>query len=129
MTRRVPHGSAFTGERIYFKERSGPVRATALVARVECYQDLTPRRVRELCRDHNQRILGPPEYWQEKSSARFATLLWVVHPEAIHFGPEIPAFCGNAWIRIPADRCVYPRCLAPPPAAPLRSSARPSPGC
>ncbi|MBC7772220.1 MAG: ASCH domain-containing protein [Pyrinomonadaceae bacterium] len=111
LTRRTPYGKATTGERIYFKERSGPIRGTALIGRVDSHENLTPELVRKIGTQHNRHILGPDEFWTDKSSAKYATLLWLTNPQRVEYGPDVPRFHRSAWIRIAADRCVYPGCV------------------
>ena len=111
MTRRAPFGRVSVGERLYLKESGGPVRATAVVARVLCEDGLTPERVEELAREFTERICATPAYWEEKLTARCATLLWLTRVEQVRYGPEVPRFHGEAWACLPAERCVYPECL------------------
>ncbi|MGE3107484.1 MAG: ASCH domain-containing protein [Phycisphaerales bacterium] len=109
----APFGMVRAGDRLYIKERGGPVRATAVIERVEYFEDMTPRIVRSLQRRFNDRILGPEEYWRARAKARFGTLLWVKDLEPVRFGPVIPTFYGSAWMSLPASRCVYPECVRP----------------
>ncbi|MBL8746895.1 MAG: ASCH domain-containing protein [Phycisphaerae bacterium] len=108
-----PFGTVYSGERVYFKARGGAVLATAIVAGVYSFQDLTARRVSKIRREFGGAIGAPPEYWESKSSARFATLMRLADVERVRFGPRFPVFYGRAWQRLPDSSDVYPRCLHP----------------
>jgi ASC-1-like (ASCH) protein len=106
-----PFGVIAAGERVYFKERGGAVRATAVVAWTEFHEQLTPARIAALQRRHNARVVAPEEYWRAKEGSRFATFVGLGSVEAVRFGPRFPVFCGRAWQRLPDSADVYPRCL------------------
>ena len=99
-TRAAPFGKVAARDTIYLKQSSGPVRARATAARVLSLEDLTPAGVRALEREHNHLVLGAPDYWRAKSSARYATLIWLADvreltPDAPR--PRAQPFYGNAW--------------------------------
>ncbi len=114
--RTEPFGRVKAGERIYFKQSSGPFRATAIVRSVKSYDDLTPARVRTMRRDHNDGILGDGPYWSAKSRATCATLMWLDEVEPIEFGPDLSGVQSpgsrRAWFVLPNRLGVYPRCKA-----------------
>jgi len=91
------------GERIYFKQSSGPYRATATADEVLFERDLTPPRVREIQRDYNEFIRGEEAFWRLKRSARFATLIWLRDVQPVEVGPEIPPLQGRAWAALAED--------------------------
>jgi len=70
-------GQVFVGDRLFLKISSGPVCATATVAAVEDFEDLTPRKMIELKQRYNRYILGTDEYWRSKSDSRFGFLAWI----------------------------------------------------
>ncbi len=70
-------GRVFVGDRLFLKVSSGPVCATARVAAVESFEDLTPRKIIELKQRHNRYILGSDEYWRSKSDSKFGLLAWI----------------------------------------------------
>lgn len=111
----APYGAVAVGDRIYFKESSGPFVLTAVAAEVEHVDGLTPSGVVKLRRRFDLRVLGSPEYWRSKSIARYATFVTVSDVETIAFGPEYksdPAWRPrSAWMTLGDRACVYPRCL------------------
>jgi len=70
-------GRVLVGDRLFLKVSSGPVCATARVAAVENFQDLTPQKMIELKQQHNRYILGSDEYWRSKRSSKFGFLAWI----------------------------------------------------
>jgi len=120
----APFGAVAVGDRIYFKESSGPFVLTALAAEVEQVEGLTPRNVLNLRRRFNERVLGSPEYWNAKSTARYATLVTVSEVQEIAFGPDYrsdPAWRPrSAWMTLHDRACVHPACLNPVPAVDRR---------
>jgi len=70
-------GQVFGGDRLFLKVSSGPVCATARVAAVENFENLTPRKIVELKQRYNRYILGPDEYWRSKSDSKFGFLAWI----------------------------------------------------
>lgn len=97
LTLRAPYGVVSPGDVIFLKERSGPVRGAATVERVECFEDLTPARVRELRRRFSHAILGPDAYWEEKRLSRYATFIWLTDMRADIAPPVMPALYGRGW--------------------------------
>lgn len=91
------------GERIYFKQSSGPYRAMAVADEVLFECDLTPNRVRDLERDYNEFIRGEKHFWQLKRNSRFLTLIWLREVQPIEVGPDIPPLQGRAWAVLPED--------------------------
>ncbi|AQT67071.1 hypothetical protein STSP2_00211 [Anaerohalosphaera lusitana] len=75
--RRAPFGCVKSGHTLYLKQSSGPVLATATVARVHTEENLTPARIRELKSCYNNEIQGPDTYWAARENANYATLIWL----------------------------------------------------
>lgn len=107
-TQRPPFGAIEPGERILFKQSSGPYRAAALVDHVLFERDLTPRRVREIQRDYNDRIRGEESYWAVKTNARYCSLIWLREIEPIDRGPTLSRLQGRAWITLPDSTAALP---------------------
>jgi ASC-1-like (ASCH) protein len=85
------HGFArvFTGDKLFLKESSGPVCATAAVEAVKSYENLTPEKILEIKRQYNHQIGGNDEYWQSKMDCKFGFLVWLkdvksIEPIRIH---------------------------------------------
>ena len=77
ITKRSPFGQIYPGDKIFFKQSSGPVCATASVVKVKSFENLTPAKVLEIKAKYNHLILGSDEYWQSKSCCRFGLLVWL----------------------------------------------------
>ena len=82
-TRRYAFGTVLPGDRIFLKESSGPVCATATAAAVKNFVDLTPQKVAILKQQYNCHIVGSDEYWQSKANCRFGFLVWLKDVESI----------------------------------------------
>ncbi len=100
MTRqaRAPYQAIEPGDRIYLKQSAGPYRGVAVADHVLFECDLTPKRVREICRDYNSMICGTEEVWQEKLHSRYITLIWLRDVQPIDTGPAIRPLQGAAWM-------------------------------
>jgi len=77
------------GDKLFLKASSGPVMATATVAEVRYFDNLTPQQIAELKKQYNQQICGDEQYWQEKVNSRFGILCWLkdvrpITPRFIH---------------------------------------------
>lgn len=121
-TRVEPHGRIRRGERVYFKESSGPFRATALVDEVTSFDDLDEAGVDAIRAEFGDAIRGPDSYWESKRSAKFAVLIRFRRLEEVFRGPKHPALNGRGWIRVPEESDVYPACKVS-----AKKKAKPSP--
>ncbi|MBN1391783.1 MAG: ASCH domain-containing protein [Sedimentisphaerales bacterium] len=70
-------GRVSAGDKLFLKESSGPVCATATVKAVRNFENLTPEQIIEIKQQYNQHILGSDEYWQSKSDSRGGFLVWL----------------------------------------------------
>jgi ASC-1-like (ASCH) protein len=70
-------GRVFTGDKLFLKLSSGPVCATATVAAVKQFNNLTPEKILELRRQHNLDINGSEEYWRYKMDCTCGFLVWL----------------------------------------------------
>lgn len=106
------------GERIYFKQSSGPFRATALASKVTFRDSLRPEDINRIRNQHGDRILADRAYWKLKKSATCATLIWLRDIEPIDSGPDLSAAqtpgSRRAWFVLPDTLDVYPQCQAQP---------------
>jgi ASC-1-like (ASCH) protein len=82
-TKHPPFGQVSPGDRIFFKISSGPVCATAFVAAIENFEDLTPRQVAGIREKYNHQICGSDEYWQSRADCRFGILVWLKYIKTI----------------------------------------------
>ena len=76
-TKRAHFGRVLPGDKLFLKESSGPVCATASVATVKNFQNLTPKQIIELKQKYNRQICGSDEYWQSKADCKFGLLVWL----------------------------------------------------
>jgi len=76
-TKRPVFGRVLPGDTLFLKLSAGPVCATATIAAVEDFDDLTPQKMLQLKLLHNRYILGTDEYWQSKSDSKFGLLVWL----------------------------------------------------
>lgn len=76
-TRRAYWRRVLYGDRLFLKQSSGPVCATAKIVKVRYYQSLTPKQIEQIKNRYNRRILGTDEYWQGKSNCRYGVLVWL----------------------------------------------------
>ena len=113
-TRRVPFGRVTRGERVYFLARRAGLIVTAIVEQVESYANLTADRLRLLREEHGAGIGADEAYWEQRSSARYATLVWLGEPEQAWYAPDDvhgrEKSYRSAWIVRPGGQCVYPGC-------------------
>ena len=81
--KRSPFGRVLVGDKIFFKLSSGPVCATAKVAAVKNFENLTPERIISLKQRYNHDIAGTDEYWQSRTECRFGFLVWLAEVRTI----------------------------------------------
>jgi ASC-1-like (ASCH) protein len=61
-----PFGKVEAGDKLFLKISSGPVCATAVVARVKNFENLTPEKITAIKKQYNHLICGGDDYWQSK---------------------------------------------------------------
>jgi ASC-1-like (ASCH) protein len=98
MQARDPYERIEAGERIYFKQSSGPYRAMATVDHALFERDLTPKRVEAIRRDYNHAICGDKSFWQRKRDSSYCTLIWLRDVMPVDSGPAIRPLQGVAWL-------------------------------
>jgi ASC-1-like (ASCH) protein len=76
-TRPNAFGRVQAGDKLFFKQSSGPVCATAKVKSVRTFENLTPGRIIEIKQQYNGDILGSDEYWRSRSDSRSGFLAWL----------------------------------------------------
>lgn len=101
-----PFGRAAPGEEVYLKQSSGPYRARALIE-ATLYVQLGPHWPLDRLREQFQpQIQAADEFWEERSGARYASLIWLADVEAIT-RDEVPSGILNlskaqsAWRVVP----------------------------
>ena len=88
-TKRYAFGRVRPGDKLFLKLSSGPVCATAVVAAVKNFDNLTPKQITEIKQRYNHYIIGSDKYWRSKSNCRFGFLVWLkdikpIEPVRIH---------------------------------------------
>ncbi len=76
-------GRVFAGDKLFIKESSGPVCATATVEAVKNHENLTPEKILEIKQRYNHQIGGNDEYWLSKMDCKFGFLVWLKDVKAI----------------------------------------------
>jgi len=105
-TRRAPYGRIRSGDTIYFKQSSGPIRAVARSGKIVTLTDLTPTCIKRLREKHNAKITGSDATWAKKQQARYGTLIWLRDIRETSDGPVVPPLYGAAWVCDPHRRAV-----------------------
>ena len=82
-TKRPFIGKVSRGDKLFLKQSSGPVCATATVAKVKNFENLTPKQITEIKQRYNQYIIGSDEYWLDKADSKFGILVWLADIEPI----------------------------------------------
>jgi ASC-1-like (ASCH) protein len=82
-TRSYAFGRVQVGDKLFFKQSSGPVCATAKVTAVKNFDNLTPKQITEIKQRYNRDIIGSDEYWRSKSDCRFGFLVWLEDVKSI----------------------------------------------
>lgn len=88
-TKHPAFGRVLAGDKLFLKLSSGPVCATAIVAAVKNFENLTPGHIIEIKQRYNHYIKGSDEYWASKMNCRFGFLVWLrdvkpIEPVLIH---------------------------------------------
>ena len=82
-TKRYAFGRVLPGDELFLKVSSGSVCATATVAAVKNFENLTPKQIFELKQRYNRYIVASEEYWRGKMNCRFGFLAWLKDVRAI----------------------------------------------
>jgi len=72
-----PFGKVAQGDKLFLKISSGPVCATAVVAEIKNFENLTPQKITDIKKQYNHLVCGGDDYWQSKmdSGCGFLALL------------------------------------------------------
>ena len=70
-------GQVCAGDKLFLKLSSGPVCATATVAAVKNFVNLTPEKIIRLKQQYNQDICAGDIYWRSKMNCGFGLLVWL----------------------------------------------------
>ncbi len=83
ITKRSPFGQIFRGDKVFLKQSSGPVCATASVSAVKSFPNLTPAKVLDIKAQYNHLILGSDEHWKHFAQCNFGLLIWLTDVKSI----------------------------------------------
>lgn len=104
--RRAPFGKVSPGDIVYIKPTGQRVVAKAIVHRVDEFEDLNPDDIVNLREVYNDRIMGGDQYWESKSTSKYATLIGFKKISMLRDDSTVPAELlvanRNAW-RIAGD--------------------------
>jgi hypothetical protein len=92
-TRHHGFGRVGAGDKLFLKLSSGPVCATATVAAVKNFENLTPERITHLKQQYNQDICASDGYWSSKMNCEFGFLVWLQGVKPI----EPVRICKRDW--------------------------------
>lgn len=70
-----PHGHVHAGDMVWLKDVGGPVRAVISVREVKTIRIAVKLQIDEIKHQWNDRILAPPEFWQNREHVNIATLI------------------------------------------------------
>ena len=73
-----PFAQVKVGDKLFLKESSGPVCATATVAQVRHFENLSRHQISQIKERYDHLICGSDEYWQSKADCALGVLLWLV---------------------------------------------------
>lgn len=102
-TNRPPFGSVSVGDTLIFKQSSGPVRAVAVAAKVQYYENLTPEQMAQIKAAHNADIGGNDEYWEQKACSKYGVLIRLAEVEPIE-PIRIQKKDWRAWVVLSKDK-------------------------
>ena len=72
-----PHGQLSTGDMIWLKEVSGPIRAVATATSVRGFDNPSFQAMERIQRQWNSQILAPQAFWRSGRRVKAATLIWL----------------------------------------------------
>ena len=92
-TRHHGFGRVLPNDKLFLKLSSGPVCATATVAAVKNFENLTPERITQLKQQYNHDICADDGYWRSKMNCGFGFLVWLQGVKPI----EPMRICKRDW--------------------------------
>ena len=98
MKRRCPpFGRVKEGDKLFLKISAGEVCATAIVAAVKYFEDLTPAKILAIKRRYNEQIRGAEEYWRGRIDCECGFLVWLSNVKKIE-PVRIKKIDWRAWV-------------------------------
>lgn len=99
-TRHVPYQSVKRGDVVMLKSAHGLIVGQVEIENVLYYDNLTPDMIANLRREHGKDSALTDDYWQKKSKARYATLIFLRSPERFIVPLKSPKKDRRPWAEI-----------------------------
>jgi hypothetical protein len=96
--RTAPYGRVAVDDRLLLKRSGGPIAATARVAKVALYDNLTPARVAALIDQHAAGLCLDGDVLDRALRSRYAVLIWLGDVAPIEHPPILNKRDRRAWV-------------------------------
>ena len=96
--RTAPYGRVAVDDRLLLKRSGGPITATARVAKVAFYDNLTPARVAALIDQHAAGLCLDDDVLDRVQHSRYAVLIWLSDGAPIEHPPILNTRVRRAWV-------------------------------
>jgi len=96
--RTAPYGRVAVDDRLLLKRSGGPITATARVAKVAFYDNLTPARVAALIDQHAAGLCLDDDVLDRAQRSRYAVLIWLSDVTPIEHPPLLNKRDRRAWV-------------------------------
>jgi hypothetical protein len=96
--RTAPYGRVAVDDRLLLKRSGGPIAATARVAKVALYDNLTPARVAALIDQYAAGLYLDDDVLDRAQRSRYAVLIWLSDVTPIEHPPLLNKRDRRAWV-------------------------------
>jgi hypothetical protein len=96
--RTAPYGRVAVDDRLLLKRSGGPITATARVAKVALYDNLTPARVAALIDQYAAGLYLDDDVLDRAQRSRYAVLIWLSDVAPIEHPPLLNKRDRRAWV-------------------------------
>jgi hypothetical protein len=96
--RTAPYGRVAVDDRLLLKRSGGPIAATARVAKVALYDNLTPARVAALIDQYAAGLCLDDDVLDRAQRSRYAVLIWLSDVTPIEHPPLLNKRDRRAWV-------------------------------
>lgn len=100
LTRQEPYKAVHRDDIVLIKSSHGEIVGQAEVENVLYYDKLTPEQVARLRKEHSKEAMLADEYWQKKSKSRYATVIFLRHPERFITPLKNPKHDQRPWAKV-----------------------------
>ena len=97
-TPKPPFGVLQTGQRIYLKQSSGPVRGLAKAGKVICRRIDGPEDLNQIRQEYGGGIMAKDDFWQSNCGAEYCTLIFLEEVRALPEPFRISKSDMRAWV-------------------------------